>query len=136
MDEGISRKEAASLLGVGASALLYYEKRGLLRPARKSANGYRLYAREDLDRLSLILKAKGLGLSLREISELVAGIEAGESAKTLRQGIGAKIAAIRRQIGELERRAKALEEMEADPRLGDCETIRAVASASAGKGAP
>jgi DNA-binding transcriptional MerR regulator len=127
---GLTRKETAGLLGVGAATLLYYERRGMISPSRSEGNGYRLYAKAEIDRLALILKAKDLGLSLREISELFAGIEAGESMKRLREGIGGKIAAIRLQIAELERRAQALEELSASPNLGACETIRAVAAAA------
>ena len=64
--------EAATLGGLTATTLRYYEKRGLLpRPARTEA-GYRTYSPEMVAQLRLITWAKGLGFTLREIRELVA----------------------------------------------------------------
>jgi DNA-binding transcriptional MerR regulator len=134
MSGGLARKEAAELLGVGAATLLYYERRGLISPTRDPANGYRLYAEADIARLGLVLKAKGLGLTLGEISELLAGIESGAAVEALRAGAAAKVAAIRRQIGELERRARDLEGLASSEGFGSCETMRAVAEAGAGEG--
>jgi MerR family transcriptional regulator, copper efflux regulator len=130
MEGGITRNEAAASLGVSPSMLLYYEKRGLLRVPGRSEGGYRLYSQADIDRMTLILKAKGLGLSLREIAELLAGIESGATQERFLEGIRAKIGEIRGDIRALEARARALEELAASPRAGDCAAIRAVSSAA------
>jgi DNA-binding transcriptional MerR regulator len=49
----------------------YYERLGLLKPPRRTASHYRLYAAEDEDRLRFIQKAKQFGLSLDEIEQLI-----------------------------------------------------------------
>lgn len=54
--------------GVTASALRFYERRGLIRSTR-SAGNQRLYHREMLRRVSIIRVAQTLGLTLKEISE-------------------------------------------------------------------
>lgn len=54
--------------GVTASALRFYERRGLIRSTR-SAGNQRLYHREMLRRISIIRVAQTLGLTLKEISE-------------------------------------------------------------------
>jgi DNA-binding transcriptional MerR regulator len=130
MEGGFTRNEAAASLGVSPSMLLYYEKRGLLHAPGRSEGGYRLYSKADMDRMTLILKAKGLGLSLSEIAELLDGIESGETRERLLEGIRAKIGEIRGEIRALEARARALEELAASPRAGDCEAIRAVSTAA------
>ncbi|WP_433696675.1 MerR family transcriptional regulator [Nocardiopsis sp. CA-288880] len=63
--------ELAERSGVAATALRYYEERGLL-PAQRSPAGYRLYDERALDRLAFITTAKRLGLDLDEIGELTA----------------------------------------------------------------
>jgi DNA-binding transcriptional MerR regulator/SAM-dependent methyltransferase len=58
--------EMAALTGLSRTALLYYEKLGLIR-ADRQANGYRIYSDMDLQRLRLIQKLQAGGLSLKEI---------------------------------------------------------------------
>ena len=62
--------EAAARTGFTASALRFYESAGLVTPARTAA-GYRTYDDHSIDRLRFIARAKHLGLSLGEITELV-----------------------------------------------------------------
>jgi excisionase family DNA binding protein len=52
--------EAAEQLGVSRSTLRNWDKAGKLRPYRHPVNGYRLYLREELERLlGQIVKARG-----------------------------------------------------------------------------
>ncbi|MBY6016463.1 MerR family transcriptional regulator [Halomonas denitrificans] len=57
--------ELAQLVGLSRTALLYYEKQGLIRGQRQ-ANGYRLYSDQDLQRVRLIQKLQAGGLTLKE----------------------------------------------------------------------
>ena len=50
---------------VSPRALRFYETKGLLTPQR--LNGTRVYSRDDRARLSRLLRAKSLGMSLAEI---------------------------------------------------------------------
>lgn len=65
-----SISDLASELGVTASSIRYYEKRGLLAPRRTSGN-QRLYDRHDRARLKLILRGKHFGYSLDEIARMI-----------------------------------------------------------------
>ncbi|HEX8005586.1 MAG TPA: MerR family transcriptional regulator, partial [Trebonia sp.] len=56
--------------GVLATTLRFYEDAGLL-PADRTAAGYRVYGEDALDRLRFISMGKYLGLSLKEIGELL-----------------------------------------------------------------
>ena len=49
----------------------YYERRGLLRPLRRTASGYRVYDRESAARLLFIKRAQAFGFSLEEIRDLL-----------------------------------------------------------------
>lgn len=78
----IGRLAAAG--GVNASAVRYYERRGLMpEPARVS--GQRRYDEAALARLRTIRAAQHAGLSLDEVALLLAGADDGESAEALRQ---------------------------------------------------
>jgi MerR family Zn(II)-responsive transcriptional regulator of zntA len=57
---------------VTADALRYYEKEGLLAPARKTDAGYRLYDEDAVRRLRFIRQAQRCGFSLGEIGEILA----------------------------------------------------------------
>lgn len=62
---------AARRYGLSRSTLLYYDRIGLLRPARSGA-GYRLYEETDLDKLENIMVFREIGIPLAEIPELLA----------------------------------------------------------------
>lgn len=61
----------AARTGLSVSAIRFYEGKGLIRSIR-SDGGQRRFRRADIRRLSFILIAKRLGLSLEEISEELA----------------------------------------------------------------
>ena len=61
--------DVARRSGVAASALRFYEDKGLLAPARQGLN--RIYSYRDRARLQLILRGKRVGLALSEIGEIL-----------------------------------------------------------------
>ena len=69
--DSLTIAEVARRSGVAASALRFYEQRGLIASARTGA-GHRRYPRAVLRRIAFIVFAQRIGLSLDEISEAVA----------------------------------------------------------------
>lgn len=63
--------ELADLCEVKADTLRFYEKHGLLSPSSRTDAGYRVYTQADAARLRFILRAKAVGFTLSEISELL-----------------------------------------------------------------
>jgi DNA-binding transcriptional MerR regulator len=63
--------EVADRTGFTASALWYYEDIGLVEPAARTDAGYRVYDETTLPRLAFIGRAKQLGCTLEEITDLV-----------------------------------------------------------------
>lgn len=63
--------EVSKLTGVSIRALQYYDKIGLLKPARYTESGYRLYDDRALEMLQQILLFKELEFSLKEIKEIL-----------------------------------------------------------------
>ena len=66
MDTVISISEAARRSGVAASALRFYEERGLIASER-AGSGHRRYPRSVLRRIAFIVFAQKIGLTLEEI---------------------------------------------------------------------
>ena len=62
--------KAAKLTGFSASAIRYYERRGLLRPSRL-LNGYRGYDETAIKTLRFLRQAQTLGITLNEIKQLL-----------------------------------------------------------------
>ena len=63
--------ELASQTGTSAETLRYYESEGLLPEPRRSDAGYRLYTPLDVRRVHFVRRARGMGFSLKEVSELL-----------------------------------------------------------------
>lgn len=100
--------EAARLVGMSVEGLRFYERRGLVRPARRATSGYRLYSQAQVDTLRFIRAAQEMGFSLREIQGLL----------TLRQGAESSCRSMRSQLHDklatVQRRIELLREFERD----------------------
>jgi DNA-binding transcriptional MerR regulator len=66
----------AELCGISASALRFYERRRLLLPARRLANGYRAYAPEQATTARLINSLREAGIGLGQIQQFLEANEA------------------------------------------------------------
>jgi MerR family transcriptional regulator, redox-sensitive transcriptional activator SoxR len=76
--------QLATEVGLNASAVRYYERRGVM-PVPERTSGQRRYRSDAIARLRTIQAAQQVGLSLTEITQLLAGADNGESAEVLRQ---------------------------------------------------
>ncbi len=70
--------EMARRTGLSVSAIRFYEEKGLIEPVRTSGN-QRRFLRSDIRRLSFILIAQQLGLSLGDIEAAFAGLPHGRT---------------------------------------------------------
>lgn len=71
MSSLLTISEVARRSGVAASALRYYEERGLIASER-ATSGHRRYPRSVLRRVAFIVFAQKIGLTLEEVSEELA----------------------------------------------------------------
>lgn len=60
-----------NLAGISTRTLRYYDEIGILKPARINSSGYRIYGKDEVDRLQQILFYKELGISLESIKEII-----------------------------------------------------------------
>ena len=63
--------EVSELTGVSIRTLQHYDNIGLLRPADRTAAGYRLYSDDDLARLQHILLFRELEFPLKDIKRII-----------------------------------------------------------------
>lgn len=101
--DGYSISQVAERTGFPPSTLRFYEQSGLVRPARTPA-GYRCYDDDHIELLSFIGRAKSFGLTLDEITELLALLDDERCAPVqgrLRDLVDAKIADAQLRIAEL-----------------------------------
>lgn len=100
--------------GVSVDTIRFYEKQQLLNPSTRSAAGYRLYLEADSQRLAFILRAKSVGFSLQQISELLQ-IEDNKSqwqCSDVKNKVQQKIREIDRQLTELQQFRQALQQLD------------------------
>jgi MerR family copper efflux transcriptional regulator len=64
--------EAASASGVSAKMIRYYEQIELIRPASRTDSNYRTFSDRDVNDLRFIKRARSLGFSVDEITNLLA----------------------------------------------------------------
>jgi MerR family transcriptional regulator, mercuric resistance operon regulatory protein len=57
--------------GVNVETVRYYERRHLLDAPPRTRGGYRTYGPSDVERMKFVRRAKDLGFTLHEISELL-----------------------------------------------------------------
>ena len=120
--------QVADRSGFTASALRYYEGVGLVHPTARSEAGYRIYDDDAVSRLAFIARAKQLGCSLDEITDLV-GIWDGDDCEPVQRRfhelVTEKIAATQRRIAELTAFGSQLQtaaaQLGAEPTDGPCD---------------
>ncbi len=110
MDKLVTIGALARTEQLAPETLRYYERVGLIEPARRTASNYRLYGPEARRRLRFIRRAQALGFSLAEIGELLS-LHARPEADMgeVKALADEKIADIERKIRDLERMKAGLE---------------------------
>jgi MerR family copper efflux transcriptional regulator len=63
--------EAAARSRVPTKTIRYYEEAGIIKPAARSENHYRIYSDADVQTLRFVQRARALGFSLKDVAELL-----------------------------------------------------------------
>ncbi len=97
--------EVAKHAGVGVETIRFYERKGLVGRPRRRPSGYREFEPEVVRVIRFIQRAKELGFSLREVSELL----------SLRERTGESCAAVRSRalgkVGDIDRKIAAFQDV-------------------------
>jgi len=96
--------QLARLAGVSRDTLRHYERKGLLQPAGRSANGYRRFHPEALGRVRMIRAALSIGFSIDELGRILRARDRGKPpCREVRELAGDKLHALDAQLRELQR---------------------------------
>jgi len=94
---------AAEALGMPASTIRFYDKRGLLPNQRRTEGGVRLFDDQDLEWLRFVERLKASGMPLKEIKRFIELYQQGdETIDERRRMLYERRGAIDRKIAELE----------------------------------
>src|SRR5580704_9625051 len=104
---GLTIGKLADAEGVGVETVRFYQRRGLLAQPARGRSGFREYTEDDRWRLAFIRRARGLGFTLAEISDLLGPAEARSTDEIVRAA-EAKMAAVAGQLAELTRLQRRL----------------------------
>lgn len=116
----LSISETARQAGVRASTIRYYERIGLLTPARR-VSGQRRYDIATVQRLALVRRAQEAGLSLTEIRTLFFGFQPSTPVSARWKALAArKISELDAAMEEIRAMKELLERIES--RCG-CDTV-------------
>lgn len=120
----------AADLGLNPKTIRYYEGIGLLPIPKRSRAGYRLYDAADRERLRFIGKAKGLGLTLQEIRDILTLWDHGERpCQRVVALLDRKLAAVNealRALGDFRQELAARREAAADRVTTDAHICRII----------
>ncbi len=79
--------EASKRTGVSKDMIRFYEKKGMIKPARNESNNYRIYNEHDLNMIVMIHAYNSIGMSLKTIANLIFGRDIREAAAELDDSI-------------------------------------------------
>ena len=112
MDKPCRVHEFAALTGITVRALHHYDRLGLLRP-RRTGSGYRLYGRQELERLEQIVALKFIGIPLQQIKAIL-----DRNPSTLRDALRVQRTALEEKRALLDRAIQAVSEAEQSISVG------------------
>jgi len=106
--------EVAKRSGIGLETVRFYERRGLIQEPPRTDSGYRQYPEDVGARLRFIRRAKELGFSLKEISELFSlRVDPDTTCADVKRRADHKILDIEQKLSSLQKMKRALTKLAA-----------------------
>ena len=113
--------QVASAAGVSIDTIRFYERRGVLPPAPRTAAGYRIFTEATVTRIRLARRLQGLGLTLDEITgALHAQHEGQATCESERWRLRAALDRIESRIADLTRLRGQVRDTLAACEAGSC----------------
>jgi len=104
--------EASAASGVSAKMIRYYEEIGLVQPAARTGNNYRVYGEAEVHVLRFIKRARSLGFSLEETETLLKlWQDKSRESSAVKDVATAHIADLERRIAEMQGMVKTLKHL-------------------------
>ncbi|RZA33903.1 MAG: Cu(I)-responsive transcriptional regulator [Lysobacteraceae bacterium] len=106
--------DAAKASGVSAKMIRHYESIGLLKEAKRTGAGYRVYSDDDVRVLQFVHRGRALGFSLEQIGKLLdLWHDQGRASADVRALARAHIEELDKKIAEMEAMRRTLEALAA-----------------------
>ena len=104
--------QAAAASGVSAKMIRYYESIGLIPKTVRTESGYRVYSDSDVYTLRFIRRARDLGFSVEQISDLVSlWQDRARESKDVKRMALEHVGVLERKITELQQMASTLKHL-------------------------
>lgn len=104
--------QASRASGVSAKMIRHYESIGLLRPASRASNDYRVYANTDIHELVFIRRARRLGFPIEQIQTLLSlWRDRSRASSDVKRIAEDHLADLDRRIADLRDMAEALRDL-------------------------
>lgn len=97
-------KDIEEMTGIPATAIRFYDKRGLLLFVKRSPNGMRIFTDRDVEKIRLIQLLRNLDMPVNVISRYIGLVQQGDVSRPERRRM------IASHIAELEDHLRALQE--------------------------
>ena len=105
--------QLARKCSISRATVLYYEREGLLTPARRSDNGYRWYGAKELERLQAIVSYRSYGIPVANIGHLLDRDSGMSQSRILKDHFDE----LEREIALLRKQQKAIVALLQEPEL-------------------
>jgi len=103
--------ELVKQLNINKETIRYYERIGLISEITRDKNGYRIYTKEDMEKIKFILIVKNFGFSLNEISTLIHDEILCGDIKSIKKIVEDKVNEINTKINQLVETKRLLEKV-------------------------
>jgi DNA-binding transcriptional MerR regulator len=111
MKDTYSIGELVKQLNINKETIRYYERIGLISETIRDKNGYRIYTKEDMEKIKFILIIKRFGFSLKEISTLIHDEILCGDIKSIKKIVEDKVNEINNKINQLDATKRLLEKV-------------------------
>lgn len=107
-------RQLANQFGLSRTTLLYYDRRGLLKPEYRTSSGHRFYSDKDTERLAQICRLREAGIPLGEIDAV---LEPNQSFRTpLRDALNRRLSELNQEIAALRRQQQVVISLLREPK--------------------
>lgn len=104
-----STGELANMFGLTKRTIQYYDLQHILKPAYIDDNQYRMYTEHEVEQLRLILVMKSLGLTLKEIKQM---LSVDGTLQTVRTLVTRKVEETEAEIRQQQQQLKQMKQMQ------------------------
>jgi len=104
--------QAAKVSGVSAKMIRYYDEIGLVRPSSRTGSNYREFGEREVNELRFIKRARTLGFSMEEITQLLSlWRDRGRPSREVKAIADRHVADLDRRIAEMQAMADTLRDL-------------------------